>query len=49
MEGYHGPLRALIRIDLQHQRAAESSSNGWINAVVVDDYETAKEHIEPSR
>jgi chromosome segregation protein len=46
MEGYHGPLRTLIKIDLQNQRAADSSSNGWINAVVVDDYETAKEHIE---
>ena len=46
MDGYHGPLRSLIRIDLQNQRAADSSSNGWINAVVVDDYATAKEHIE---
>ncbi len=46
MDGYHGPLRSLLRIDLQNQRAAESSSNGWINAVVVDDYATAKEHIE---
>jgi chromosome segregation protein len=46
MDGYHGPLRSLIKIDLQNQRAADSSSNGWINAVVVDDYATAKEHIE---
>jgi chromosome segregation protein len=46
MDGYHGPLRSLIKIDLQNQRAADISSNGWINAVVVDDYETAKEHIE---
>ena len=46
MEGYHGPLRAFIRIDLQNQRGVENSSNGWINAVVVDDYETAKEHVE---
>ncbi|TFH18742.1 chromosome segregation protein SMC [Candidatus Bathyarchaeota archaeon] len=46
MDGYHGQLRSLLRIDLQIQRAAESSSNGWINAVVVDDYATAKEHIE---
>lgn len=46
MEGYHGPLRTFIRIDLQNQRGVDSSSNGWINAVVVDDYETAKEHIE---
>lgn len=46
MDGYHGPLRSLIKIDLQIQRAADSSSNGWINAVIVDDHETAKEHIE---
>ena len=46
MDGYHGPLRSLIKIDLQNQRAADSSSNGWINAVIVDDYATAKEHIE---
>jgi chromosome segregation protein len=45
MDGYHGPLRSLIKIDLQNQRAVESSSNGWINAVVVDDYKTAIEHV----
>ncbi len=46
MEGYHGPLRGLIRIDLQNQRGVENSSNGWINAFVVDDYDTAKDHVE---
>ncbi|OGD44276.1 hypothetical protein A3K69_00405, partial [Candidatus Bathyarchaeota archaeon RBG_16_57_9] len=46
MDGYHGPLRSLIRIDLPLQRAVESSAEGWINAVVVDDLETAKEHVE---
>ncbi|MBT3284866.1 chromosome segregation protein SMC [Candidatus Bathyarchaeota archaeon] len=46
MEGYHGPLRSFIRIDLQNQRGVDSSSNGWINAIVVDDYATAKEHVE---
>jgi chromosome segregation protein len=46
MDGYHGSFRSLIRIDLQNQRAVNSSSNGWINAVVIDDYKTAKEHIE---
>ena len=46
MEGYHGPLRTFIRIDLQNQRGVASSSNSWINAVVVDDYATAKEHVE---
>ena len=46
MEGYHGPLRSLIRIDLPNQRGVENSSNGWINAFVVDNYDTAKDHIE---
>jgi len=36
MEGYHGPLRSLIKIDLPLQRAVENSADGWINAVVVD-------------
>ena len=49
MDGYHGPLRNLLKIDLQNQRAADSSANGWINAVVVDNYNTAKEHIERLR
>ncbi len=46
MEGYHGPLRSLIKVDLPHQRAVESSSNGWVKAVVIEDFETAKELIE---
>jgi chromosome segregation protein len=46
MEGYHGPLRSLLKIDLPLQRAMESSADGWINAVVVDDVATAKEHVE---
>jgi chromosome segregation protein len=45
MEGYHGPLRTLVKIDLPYQRAADISSNGWINAVIVDDFKTAKEHV----
>ena len=45
MDGYHGPLRGLIKIDLHLQRAVDSSSNGWINAVVVDDFETAKQSV----
>ena len=46
MEGYHGPLRSLVKIDLPLQRAVENSADGWINAVVVEDVETAKEHVE---
>ena len=49
MEGYHGPLRKLIRIDLPNQRGVESSSNGWINAIVVDDFTVAREHVERLR
>ena len=49
MEGYHGPLRSLIKIDLPLQRAVENSADGWINAVVVDDLATAKEHVERLR
>jgi chromosome segregation protein len=49
MDGYHGPLRSLIKIDLPLQRAVESSADGWINAVVVEDVETAREHVERLR
>jgi len=49
MEGYHGPLRSLVKIDLPLQRAVESAADGWINAVVVEDVETAKEHVERLR
>lgn len=45
MEGYHGPLRNLIKVDLPYQRAVRSSADGWINAVIVDDLDTAKECI----
>jgi chromosome segregation protein len=34
--GYHGPLRDLIKVDLPNQRAVQTSSNGWLHAVVVD-------------
>ncbi len=46
MEGYHGPLRSLVKIDLQNQRGAHSAASGWINAVVVDDFETALESVK---
>jgi len=45
MDGYHGPLRSLIKVDLPYQRAVRSSADGWVNAVIVDDLETAKECI----
>lgn len=43
---YHGPLRSLIKIDLKYQRAATTSSSGWIKAIVVEDIETALECME---
>ena len=46
LPGYHGPLRSLVKIDLKYQRAAATSSGGWITAIVVDDIETALECVE---
>ena len=46
LEGYHGPLRQLIKIDLKYQRAAQTSADNWINAVVVEDVKTAIECME---
>ena len=46
LEGYHGPLRSLVKIDLKYQKAARTAANGWINAIIVDDIETALRCIE---
>jgi chromosome segregation protein len=46
LKGYHGPLRSLIKIDLKYQRAVRPASNGWIDAMIVDDLETAVDCIE---
>jgi len=46
IDGYHGPFRGLLKIDLPIQRAVRSAADGWINAVVVDDLEVAKENVE---
>jgi chromosome segregation protein len=46
LDGYHGPLRPLIKIDLPNQRAVNSSAVGWINAIIVENYEVAKESID---
>ena len=46
LKGYHGPLRSLIKIDLKYQRAVRPASNGWIDAIIVDDLETAVDCIE---
>jgi chromosome segregation protein len=46
IDGYHGPFRSLLKIDLPIQRAVRSAADGWINAVVVDDVGVAKENVE---
>jgi len=46
IDGYHGPFRSLLKIDLPIQRAVRSAADGWINAVVVDDLGVAKENVE---
>jgi len=46
IDGYHGPFRSLLKIDLPIQRAVRSAADGWINAVVVDDMGVAKENVE---
>jgi len=46
LPGYHGPLRSLIKVDLKYQRAVETSSSGWVKAIVVDDLETVLECME---
>lgn len=40
LNGYHGMLRRLIKVDLPNQRAVYSAAETWINAVVVDDTTT---------
>ncbi|MCD6263499.1 chromosome segregation protein SMC [Candidatus Bathyarchaeota archaeon] len=39
--GYHGILRGLIKVPQKYRRAVEASSDGWINAVVVEDLSSA--------
>ncbi|MHA2022065.1 MAG: AAA family ATPase, partial [Candidatus Thorarchaeota archaeon] len=46
LQGYHGTLRSLVKIDLKYQRAADTASSGWSHAIVVQDIKTAVECIE---
>ncbi len=46
LNGYHGMLRRLIRVDLPNQRAVYSAAETWINAVVVDDVATVLDCID---
>lgn len=41
LPGFHGTLRSLVKIDLPNQRAVRSAAQGWTQAVVVDDVNTA--------
>ncbi|MFB0543533.1 MAG: AAA family ATPase [Candidatus Bathyarchaeia archaeon] len=44
--GYHGILRDLITVAARYRRALTSSSEGWINAVVVEDLSSAIQCIQ---
>jgi len=44
--GYHGILRDLVKIEARYRRAMETSSDGWINAVVVENLDSALECIK---
>ena len=46
LNGYHGMLRRLIKVDLPNQRAVYSAAETWINAVVVDDVATVLDCID---
>ena len=46
LEGYYGTLRSLVKIDLKYQRAADTASSGWSNAIIVENIKTAVECIE---
>jgi chromosome segregation protein len=39
--GVHGRLRSLIKIDKAYQRAVEAAAAGWLDAIVVKDFDAA--------
>jgi len=39
--GVYGRLRNLIKIDQTYQKAMEAAATGWLDAIVVKDYDTA--------
>lgn len=43
---YHGILRDLIRVEPRYRRAIATSSNGWINAVIVENLSSTLECIK---
>ncbi len=46
LQGYHGQLRSLVKIDLKYQKAANTAASGWSTALVVADVDTAFRCIE---
>ena len=44
--GYHGILRDLITVTSKYRQAVSASSDGWINAVVVEDLSSALQCIK---
>jgi len=41
IQGVYGRLRSLVKIDKTYQRAIEAAATGWLEAVVVKDYDAA--------
>jgi chromosome segregation protein len=41
IQGVYGRLRSLIKIDKTYQRAIEAAAIGWLDAVVVKDFDSA--------
>jgi chromosome segregation protein len=41
IQGVHGRLRALLKIDRAYQKAIEASAAGWLDAVVVKNFDAA--------
>ncbi|MBS7633477.1 AAA family ATPase, partial [Candidatus Bathyarchaeota archaeon] len=39
--GVYGRLRSLIKIDRSYQRAIEAAATGWLDAIVVKDFDSA--------
>jgi chromosome segregation protein len=41
IQGVHGRLRNLVKIDKPYQRAIEAAATGWLDAIVVKDFDAA--------
>jgi len=41
IQGVYGRLRSLIKIDKSYQRAIEAAAVGWLDAIVVKDFDSA--------